>query len=41
LLAEYAPDADVFVADSRALKKIRRCTVAKLLPGAFTGDALR
>ena len=41
LLAEYAPDADVFVADSRALKKIHRYTVAKLLPGAFTGDALR
>jgi len=40
LLAEYAPDATVFVADSEALKKIRRFTVAKLLPGAFRGDAL-
>ena len=41
LLAEYAPDAAVFVADSAALQKIRRFTVAKLLPGAFRGDALR
>ena len=41
LLAEYAPDADVFVADSRNLKKVHRYTVAKLLPGAFTGDALK
>ena len=40
LLAEYAPDATVYVADSAALKKIRRFTVAKLLPGAFRGDAL-
>ncbi len=41
LLAEYAPDAEVFVADSRALKKVHRYTVAELLPRAFTGDALR
>ena len=41
LLAEYAPDATVFVADSAALPKIRKFTVAKLLPGAFRGDALR
>lgn len=41
LLAEYAPAATVYVADSAALKKIRRFTVAKLLPGAFRGDALR
>ncbi len=41
LLAEYAPEAAVFVADSAALQKIRRFTVAKLLPGAFRGDALR
>ena len=41
LLAEYAPDAAVFVADSRNLKKVHRYTVAKLLPGAFTGDALK
>lgn len=41
LLAEYAPDANVFVADSAALQKVRKFTVAKLLPGAFRGDALR
>lgn len=41
LLAEYAPDAVVFVADSAALQKVRKFTVAKLLPGAFRGDALR
>lgn len=40
LLAEYAPKATVFVADSAALRKIRRFTVAGLLPGAFRGDAL-
>jgi cytidine deaminase len=36
LLAEYAPTAQVLVADSRALSKIRSFTVAKLLPAAFT-----
>lgn len=41
LLAEYAPNAEVFVADSRALKNVHRYTVAKLIPDAFTGDALR
>lgn len=41
LLAEYAATAVVFVADSAALKKIRRFTVAKLLPGAFRGESLR
>jgi cytidine deaminase len=41
LLAEYAPNADVLVADSRALKKVHRYTVAELLPRAFTGDSLR
>jgi cytidine deaminase len=41
LLAEYAPNAEVFVADSRALKKVHRYTVAELLPRAFTGEALR
>lgn len=41
LLAEYAPAAEVFVADSRKLKEVSRYTVAKLLPGAFTGDALK
>ena len=36
LLREYAPDAKVFIADSRALKRIRAFTVKKLLPSAFT-----
>lgn len=35
LLAEYAPDAQVFVADSRALRRIREFSVRELLPGAF------
>jgi cytidine deaminase len=35
LLAEYAPDAKVFVADSDDLKKIREFTVRGLLPAAF------
>jgi cytidine deaminase len=35
LLAEYAPDAKVFVADSANLAKIRAFSVAKLLPTAF------
>lgn len=35
LLAEYAPDAKVFVADTRAPGKIREFTVRELLPGAF------
>jgi cytidine deaminase len=35
LLAEYAPAAKVFVADSDDLKKIRAFTVRKLLPSAF------
>ena len=35
LLAEYAPDARVWVADSRDLKKIRQFTVRELLPRAF------
>lgn len=37
LLAEYAPDAKVFVADSRDLKKISLFTVKELLPSAFVG----
>jgi cytidine deaminase len=37
LLAEYAPDAKVWVADSRALHKIRAFTVRDLLPSAFVG----
>ena len=35
LLAEYAPEATVWVADSRALAKIREFTVRELLPSAF------
>jgi len=35
LLAEYAPQAKVWVADSRALGKIREFTVRGLLPSAF------
>jgi len=35
LLAEYAPKATVWVADSRALKSIREFTVQQLLPEAF------
>lgn len=35
LLAEYAPKAAVWVADSRDLGKVRSFTVRKLLPGAF------
>ena len=37
LLAEYAPDAKVFVADSRAPGRIREFTVRELLPAAFAG----
>jgi cytidine deaminase len=35
LLAEYAPRAGVWVADSRALRAIREFRVADLLPAAF------
>ena len=35
LLAEYAPDAKVFVADSADLSKISEHTVKELLPFAF------
>jgi len=35
LLAEYAPKAAVWVADSRALRSIKEFSVRKLLPGAF------
>lgn len=35
LLAEYAPAAEVWVADSRALKVIKQFTVRELLPAAF------
>src|SRR5262245_41001599 len=40
LLAEYAPAALVFVADSAKLNEIRQHTVAELLPAAFTGSNL-
>lgn len=36
LLAEYAPAAQVLVADSRSLKKMRSFALAELLPAAFT-----
>ena len=35
LLAEYAPRAMVWTADSRAPRKIKEFTVSKLLPAAF------
>jgi len=35
LLAEYASDAKVFVADSRRLKVVKQFSVGELLPGAF------
>jgi cytidine deaminase len=35
LLAEYAPKAKVFIADSDNLKQIRTFTVKQLLPSAF------
>ncbi len=35
LLAEYAPRAKVFVADSRAPGRVREYSVGELLPGAF------
>ena len=35
LLAEYAPHAKVWVADSRALRAIREFSVRELLPAAF------
>jgi cytidine deaminase len=38
LLAEYAPNAKVFVSDSQNLRKISTFSVKKLLPAAFTGD---
>ena len=41
LLAEYAPTATVYVADSAALTKVREFLVSDLLPGAFDGSSLR
>lgn len=35
LLAEYAPDAKVWVGDSRSLRAIREFSVSELLPAAF------
>ncbi len=35
LLVEYAPEATVWVADSRALNRVRKFSVRELLPGAF------
>ena len=35
LLAEYASDAKVFVADTRRLKSVKQFSVRELLPGAF------
>jgi cytidine deaminase len=35
LLAEYTPNAKVWVADSRALRSVREFTVRELLPAAF------
>ena len=40
LLAEYAPGAQVFTADSDDLKSIRTFTVEELIPEAFTGSSL-
>jgi cytidine deaminase len=36
LLAEYAPDAVVWIADTRAPEKVREFTVRELLPAAFS-----
>ena len=35
LLAEYAADAKVYIADSRRLKVVKQFSVGELLPGAF------
>ena len=35
LLAEYAPNAKVWVADSKALQRVKEFSVRELLPGAF------
>jgi cytidine deaminase len=40
LLAEYAPHARLFTADSRRLAQWCETTVAALLPAAFTGRDL-
>ena len=41
LLAEYAPAAKVWVADSAALRKVKEFSVRELLPGAFCATALK
>ena len=41
LLAEYAPKARVWVADSDALQRVREFAVKGLLPEAFLGASLR
>ena len=40
LLAEYAPNAKIWVADSAALRSIKEFSVKGLLPGAFLGTIL-
>jgi cytidine deaminase len=40
LLAEYAPNAKIWVADSAALRSIKEFSVKQLLPGAFLGTIL-
>ena len=40
LLAEYAPKARIFIADSAVPRRIRETTVKALLPEAFTGSSL-
>ncbi len=40
LLTEYAPNARVWVANSRSLRKVREFSVKDLLPAAFEGSAL-
>jgi len=41
LLAEYAPKAVVFVADSKAPQKVRQFTVRELLPESFSASDLK
>jgi cytidine deaminase len=41
LLAEYAPQAVVWVADSRALEKVSEFSVKELLPAAFVEKSFR
>jgi cytidine deaminase len=36
LMAEYAPKAVVWIADTRAPKRVREFTVSELLPGVFS-----